>query len=146
MIIDAQNQLSDAQAVTAAAVSTNSIDLGSVGRDIGVGESLYLVVSVQTDLTHGGGGTGVDVILVDDDNGALSSPADLLTIGQLASDAVAGTRIVYRLSPDVIGTQRYLGVRYNPTGANLTGGNIDAFITKDIQAFTAYPDNITISG
>ena len=145
MILDAQNQFSDAQAVIAAAVSTNSIDLGLVAQNIGVGEVLYLVVNVATALTNGGGGTGVDVILVDDDNAALTSPADLLTIGQLSSTAAAGTRLVYKLGPDVIGTQRYYGVRYNPTGANLTGGTIDAFIVHDIDAWTAYPDAITIT-
>ena len=145
MILDAQNQFSDAQAVTIAAVSTNSIDLGLVGQNIGVGEVLYLIVNVATALTNGGGGTGVNVYLIDDDNAALSSPADLILVGQLSSTAAAGTRLVYKLSPDVIGTQRYYGVRYDPTGANLTGGTIDAFIVHDIDAWTAYPDAITIT-
>ena len=42
MYVDAQLLFSDAQAVTAAAASTNSIDLGAV-RDIGTGEELYVV-------------------------------------------------------------------------------------------------------
>ena len=147
MILDAQNQFSDAQAVIAAAVSTNSIDLGPVlGQNIGVGEVLYLVVNVATALTNGGGGTGVNVYLIDDAAANLAAgPTDLITVGQLSSTAAAGTRLVYKLSPDVIGTKRYLGLRYDPTGANLTGGTIDAFLVKDIIAWTAYPDAITIT-
>ena len=146
MILDAQNLFSDGQAVTVAAVSTNSIDLGpALGQNLGVGENIYLVVSVAVALTNGGGGTGVDVYLMDDSDAALATtPANLIVVGQLSSTAAAGTRLVFRLQPDLIGTQRFLGLNYDPTGANLTGGNIDAFLTKDIAAFTPYADNIFI--
>ena len=46
-ILDAQLQLSAAQAVTASAVSTNTIDLGT-SRDIGTGTKLFAVVGVDT--------------------------------------------------------------------------------------------------
>ena len=45
MILDNFLQVSTAQAVTATAVSTNSIDLGLPLRDMGVGKSLRCVIS-----------------------------------------------------------------------------------------------------
>jgi len=145
MILDEQNLFSDAQAVTVQAVSTNSVDLGLAGQNIGVGEVLYLVVSVETALTNGGAGTTVDFELVNATNAALTAGLVVIqTMGSVISTAAAGTRVVVKLPPDGV-TLRYLGVRYTPNGAALTGGAFDAFLTKDIAAFTAYADNITIT-
>ena len=44
MILDAQNQFSSAQALTATADSTNVIDLG-VAREIGVGEPMCVLIN-----------------------------------------------------------------------------------------------------
>lgn len=46
MILDAQNQLSDSQALTATAISTNVIDLSS-DRSIGSGEPMAVVFNVE---------------------------------------------------------------------------------------------------
>src|SRR3990172_6375049 len=141
MILDAHNQFSDAQAVTADTISTNVIDLGSAGQNIGVGEDIYLVVSIQT--TIAGPGDTLDVILVTDDNAGIASPTAILTLGTFPAESVAGTRFVVKLPISDL-YERYLAVRFDPNGAgDLSAGNIDAFLTKDIHAFTAYPDNIT---
>src|SRR3990172_743069 len=142
MIIDAHNLFSSAQVVTADTISTNVIDLGLAGQNIGVGEDIYLVVSVQT-LLDGAGDT-LDVILVTDDNAAIASPTAILTLGTFPALSVAGTRFVVKLP--IATYERYIALRYDPNGAgDLTAGAIDAFLTKDIAAFTAYADNITIS-
>ena len=63
MRIDAQNLYSDAQAITADAASTNSIDHGS-DRNIGLGEPLSVVIIV--DVAAAGGGTLAITIQTDD--------------------------------------------------------------------------------
>ena len=65
MIMDAQLLFSDAQAITAAAGSTNTIDLGAV-RDIGTGENLYLVVTVDVAFTDGSSNSTLTVALEGD--------------------------------------------------------------------------------
>jgi hypothetical protein len=144
MILDAQLMLSDAQAVTAAAGSTNTIDLSTV-RDIGSGEPLYLVVSVQTALTDGGSNTGTTVALQGDSTTTFT-PDGTFTIGSFPQAAAAGTTIIHKLNPGSAPLQfQYIRLLYTPTGANLTGGAFDAFITKDISRYVAYANNYTIS-
>ena len=144
MLVDALLQFSDAQAVTAAAGSTNTID-SSVARDLGTGEDLYIVVSVQTALTDGGSNTGTTVALEGDSTDSFSPDAteDLFTFDQAAA---AGTVKIKKLSPGMAPlAYRYLRLKYTPAGANLTGGKFDAFITMNIDKYVAYADNVTIS-
>lgn len=144
MLVDAQLELSDSQAVTASAVSTNSIDLGLAGLDVGAGKPLYFVIGCTVAMTDAGSDSTVTVTIVDDDNGALSSAATLQTIGTFAATSAAGTRLYGVLYPDVI-NQQYLGVNYAVANGNLTTGSFDAFVTTDIDQFVAYANGYTIS-
>lgn len=144
MILDAQLQFSDAQAVTSAAASTNYVDLGAV-RDIGTGEDLYIVVSVQTTLTDGGSNTGTDVYLYGDSTTTFTPDGSQLLFSFGDGD-VAGTVKYAKLDPGSAPLQyQYIELYYDPQGANLTGGKFDAFLTKDIQKYVSYADGITIS-
>lgn len=146
MLLDKQNQFSDAQAVTSAAGSTNTIDTGvSGGRGLGVGEPLYIVVAVVTALTDGGSNTGTTVALEGDSTTTFTPDGtmDLFTFSQAAA---AGTVKIKRLSPgDAPLAYQYLRLKYTPAGASLTGGAFSAWLTNNIQSWTAYADNITIS-
>src|SRR3546814_11399807 len=53
MYLDKENEFSDAQAVTATAISENVIDLGATNtlKDIGAGEEVWLVVRTSTAAT-----------------------------------------------------------------------------------------------
>jgi hypothetical protein len=144
MILDAQLQFSDAQAVTAAAGSTNTIDLGAV-RDIGTGEDLYIVVSVQTTLTDGGSNTGTTVALEGDSTTTFTPDGtqDLFSFDQAAA---AGTVKIAKLDPGAAPLQyQYIRLKYTPSGANLTGGAFDAFLTNNIERYVKYADGFTIS-
>ena len=143
MILDAHNLFSSAQAVTVPAISTNVIDLGLAGQNIGVGENIYLVVAVQTALT--GAGITTDVTLETDSTANLATaPIVLATVGQFGAAAAAGSRFIIKL-PIKSTNKQYMGIRYTTSGAGLTGGAFDAFLTKDVDAYTSYADNITIS-
>jgi hypothetical protein len=143
MYLDRQNQFSSAQAVTAAAASTDSIDLGAI-RNLGVGEALYAVVVCTVAMTDAGSDSTLAVTLETDDNSGFSSAVTRQTIGTFAAVSAAGTRIVTRLQPDVI-NERYLRITYTPTGGSLSTGSFTAFLTHDIDAYTSYADAITIS-
>ena len=143
MYVDAQNLFSDAQAVTAAASSTNLIDLGSA-RDIGVGENLYLVCSIDVDMTDGGSDSTLAVTLETDDNEGFASATTIATVGTFAAVSVAGTRLVIKLPPDA-SYEQYIRVTYTPANGNLSTGSFTTFLTIDLQAFTPYPIGYTVS-
>lgn len=144
MILDAQNLFSDAQAITATAVSTNSVDLGLTGLDLGSGENLFIHLNVDTAFTDTGSDSTVTVTLVTDDNAALSSPTAVQTLGTFPALSAVGAAIKARIQSGLV-LERYIGLNYTVTGGNLTTGAITAAIVKDVDSVKAYADAITIS-
>jgi hypothetical protein len=142
MYVDAQLLFSDAQAVTATAASTNYIDFGAV-RNLGVGENLYIVVSCDVAMTDSGSDSTLTVALEGDSTSTFTPDytRNLFTFSALTA---AGTVKIARISPGDAELQ-YMQLKYTPANGNLTTGSFTAFITNNIQAYTSYADNITIS-
>jgi len=144
MILDAQNLFSDAQAVTAAAASTNSINLGA-NRDIGTGEDLYVFVSVDVAMTDADSNSTLTVALEGDSTTTFTPDGtqDLFTIPALSA---AGSVFYAKLNPGSAPLQyQYIQLKYTPNNGNLSTGSFTAGIVKDIQKFKAYADNSKIS-
>ena len=149
MILDSQNIYSDSQAVTASAGSTNQIDhgplaSGNLGRDLGTGQRLYLVVSVTVAFTDAGSDSTVTASLQVDDNAAFASPTTAVTLPVFAALSAAGSTKVGALPPFDVDEQ-FSRVFYTVANGNLTTGSFDAFLVQDIQRFKAYADAVTIS-
>ena len=145
MILDFEQVFSDEQAVTSAAGSTHTLDMGVAGRDIGTGDNLYVVVQVHTALTDGGSNTSTAVALEGDSTTSFS-PDGTRTLFSFPQAAAAGTVRIARLQPGGDPEQyQYLRLKYTPAGADLTGGKFNAFLVHDIQKYTSFADNITIS-
>jgi hypothetical protein len=142
MLVDAQLLFSDAQAVTADAGSTNTIDLSAV-RDAGVGEPLYVVVTVDTALTDASSNSTCTVAL-EGDSTTTFTPDYTRNLFTFAALTAAGTVKYARLGPDDLNL-RYARLKYTMANGDLTTGAFTAFITNNIQAYTSYADNITIS-
>ena len=143
MILDANLLFSDAQAVTATAASTNYIDVG-LPRNIGVGEPLYVVTTVDVALTDSGSDSTVAVTLEGDSTTTFTPDASqaLYTIPALAA---AGSVYIARINPGLAGDYRYMQLKYTVSGGDLTTGSFTSFITKDIQAYKSYAKGYTIS-
>jgi hypothetical protein len=145
MILDSQNQFSDAQALTgtSAVASTNIIDLGS-DRNIGIGEPLAVVVTV--DVTAGGTTPSLVIAVQADDNSGFSSAGTVFTAPSLAAAAlVAGAKFVYLLPADT-STERYIRLSYTQSGTSPTV-TVTAFLqpASAVQNEGYFPDSITIS-
>lgn len=142
MILDAQNEFSDGQAVTSTAISTNVIDLGATNtlQDIGAGEPVYLVVLTRTAATDSGSDATLAVTLESDSTANLATSATVhYTTGTLAFAAFSPAGTVLAAVRLPIGSyERYLGVRYTVASGPLTAGNFDAFLTKDYGKFLSY--------
>lgn len=152
MILDTLLEFSDAQAVTATAISTNVVDLGPVTdnvlRDIGTGEEVYLVVMTETAATDTGSDATLTVTLESDSTADLATSATVhYSSGALAFAAFspAGTRLVAVRLP-AGSYERYLGVRYTVAAGPLTAGTFNAFLTHDAQLYRAYADRQPIDG
>lgn len=131
MLLDAQNQFSDAQAITADAVGTNSIDLAVV-RAMGNGEPLAVlfIVDVAADQTSGDEDYTFDVEVAT--NAAQSTGRQLLgrrvyesgTPDAPAQDAdllIAGYKFTIPIPPaNISDSARYLGIRCDVTGTSPT--------------------------
>lgn len=143
MLLDAQLQFSAAQALTATAVSTNVIDLGSV-RQIGVGEQLSIVLAaiVAADFTTGNETYQIDIQT--DDNSSFSSATTLRSTVITAADLALGA--VNVLSCPRRNMERYLRLNYTLGGTTPTV-TLSAWLqpTNMIPSTTDYPDAITIS-
>lgn len=144
MLLDKQNLFADKQAVTAQAISTNVMDLGKAGLNIGVGEPIYLNALVTTTLDDSGDDSTLTVELVTDDNESMSSPTVIQTLGTFAANAAAGTKMSCAIPSSNL-YERYIAVRFTPTGGSLSAGNVSAFLSKDQDATKAYADNRTIT-
>ena len=145
MITDALLRLSADQAVTASAVSTNTIDLSQI-RDIGEGKPLYMVFTItETFATL----TSLAFNVVTDDNASLSSPAVINTVSvTLASGGLAaGQQHVLQIPPAIASIgERYLGATYTVGGSSATAGKITADIVTNIQdGKKFYPSGFSVA-
>lgn len=131
MITDKLLRVSEAQAVTTTAVSTDTVDL-SVNRDIGEGEALYMNFAVGTAFA-GGTSTAFEVIVAD--NAALSSNVQVVgSSGPVLTAALtAGSMFAVRINPLIGSTgKRYFGARYTVVGTN-SAGTVTADVVHSIQ-------------
>ena len=129
MITDSLLRVSEDQALTTTAVSTNTIDL-SVARDMGEGTTLYMNFAITEALANG---TSVTFEVITSASANLGSPT---VIGSSAAIVTAsltlGKNIVVRLNPDIAGKgQRYLGARYTVAGT-FNAGKVTADIVETI--------------
>lgn len=144
MYVDALTLFSDAQAITAAAASTNYMDLGAV-RDIGTGQPLYLVVSCDVAMTDSGSDSTL-AVAIEGDSTTTFTPDATETVITFPATSAAGTVKFARLNPGSgpLG-YRYIQLKYTPANGNLTTGSFTAFLTTDIEKYVSYADNVTIS-
>ena len=129
MITDSLLRVSEDQAVTTTAVSTNTVDLG-VARDMGEGTTLYMNFAVTEALANG---TSVTFEVITSASANLGTPT---VIGSSAAIVTAsltlGKNIVVTLNPDIAGKgQRYLGARYTVAGT-FNAGKVTADIVETI--------------
>lgn len=145
MIMDKLLLLSNAQAVTSTAASTDVIDMG-VTQNIYPGGELEVYAVVTTAFTAAGAATMVVTFEGSVDNSAWTVMAQSPAIA--VASLVAGARIVQWSVPGMVAGQsmpRYFRLQYTIATGPMTAGNLTAGINLDVQLDRAYPPGITIS-
>lgn len=132
MILDTQEQFSDAQAVTTVgdAVSTNVYDTGAAA-DVGIGEDIYVYCKTKALFTSAGAGT-LQVVLQDSADNTTFADVQALTPARAMATLTANTDLVRARLP--IGLRRYIRLAYRVGTAAMTAGTVDAFLSLDVQA------------
>lgn len=130
MITDKLLRVSEDQALTTTAVSTNTIDL-SIARDMGEGHNLFMNFAVTTALA---GGTSVKFEVISSASADLSSPTVIGSSDAVVSASlVAGYNTAVRINPQIASKgQRYLGARYTIVGT-YTSGAVTADVVETVQ-------------
>lgn len=142
-IIDKFLQISNAQVITATAVSTDVIDAGAtknaaIGRDLGGGTQLFLEVTVGATFTAGGAGTLTIALQDSADN---SSFADVLTTPALAlASLTVGARFYIPLPAKM---RRYIRANYTVATGPMLTGTLCAQIVDGMTVERAYPDSLS---
>lgn len=132
------------QAVTATAVSTNSLDTnpntlgGNQPNDIGRGEGLEIAISVLVAATAAGAAT-VNFEYVQADDAALTTNVEtIVQTGPIGKAALTvGALIPLHLDRAApLAPRRYTGVRYTVGTGPLTAGTFTAAIVKNVADIT----------
>ena len=156
MILDSLLEFADATALSTSATGLalvgNVIDLGappsgSVYRDIGSADPLYLVINIDTAVTSAGSAT-VSFVLASDAQAAIavdgSASQHFATAAIAKASLIAGYSVAVIQLPRDGGVpyERYLGILQNVGTAALTAGKFNAFLTSTPAVWKAYTDGV----
>ena len=134
MYVDENLQVSDAQALTATALSTSSVDLGVAGRDPGPGKQIYAIITIDTSAATADAAKTVTFSVVTDSTADLATSATTV----LATAALTGAVLTAGRAPIVIPVplgivDRYIGVYYT-LSATFTSFTVSAMFGFDYQS------------
>jgi hypothetical protein len=148
MILDERTEFADAAAIALAIgnakmPNSDEIDLGAVPtlRAIDVSSQMYLVLSVDTAFV--GATATIQLELASDStaNLATSRTTHINTGAIPVASFSTGAMFIYALPPGA-NFERYLGLWMTVATANVTAGNLSAYLTMTPPVATIYPDAI----
>jgi len=140
-IVDNNLYMSDAQAVTATASSTRSLDMATATRNVGGGQSIELVIQVATTVAASGGASNVTFSL-DDSADNTSFAVVVATMAIPKATLVAGYEALRIRLP--LGLRRYIQVSYTVDTNNLTAGAFNAYLVLDRHDNVARPSGFSV--
>jgi hypothetical protein len=150
MILDKENQLADAQALSATGYTTNTVDGGTASPvgDAGSGEPMALLFTVTTAADLASGDETYQFQIVQSANANLSSH-DVLSQTDTSlitkTVLVAGYQVIMPIPPGLV-TKRYLGGRV-VLGGTTPSISVSCYLVplSLINKYKAYAKNYTIS-
>ena len=148
-MIDDANTFSDGQdpAVAAAGNIISTRQLSRLAGDnlttnLGAGKPVYLVVQVETAITHAAGAT-LQITLESASDAALTvvptvhMDSGAIDLTAVPANAAQGFR--WFAAPLPAGQyQEFIGLRFAAGVANVTGGGIDAFLVDTLETWQPY--------
>lgn len=140
MMLDAQLVLSDAQAVTTTANSTNVFDIGENKGVLGAGESIEFGVIVTEAFA---GLTDLTIQVVGSDAENLSSPEIIDGSSAILLASLTAGKRVFAGKVNLSGKHRYYGIKYVVNGT-ATGGKVTSYFNLDQYEHNTYPSGFEV--
>ncbi|MFZ2972238.1 MAG: Bbp16 family capsid cement protein [Ferribacterium limneticum] len=140
MIIDKLLQVSNEQAVTASAASTDVIDFGQANPNSGLNNNVTMAITTDEAATASGSATVTFSIQDSADNSTFADVA--VTAAVAKSTLVSGYQI---LIPMPTKLRRYVRVYYTVATGPLTAGKFSAQVVTGVQQNIAQPDAASIA-
>lgn len=140
MFIDKLLQVSNEQAVTASAASTDVIDFRQANPDIGMSDITSMVITVDESANAAGAATVTLSVQDSADNSSFADVAVTAAIGK--ATLVAGYQHVIPMPTKL---RRYCRVYYTVGTGPLTAGKFSAQIVTGIQQNVPKPDSSRIA-
>ena len=150
MILDKQTKFSDAQAVTATAISTNVLDLRNGATPALVDEGMsgpetWLVAQATSAFTAAGAATVVITVESSTTADLATSPTVHFTSAPIPVASLIAGFTAMRLQLPSGDYKRYLGLRFTVATGPFTAGAVTAFLTPDIQRNLTYPTGFSVA-
>lgn len=154
MIHDKRTEFADAVSVAGSAGTAligSQID-SAVVRDLGNGKTVFLVITVDTEIITGGSAGTIQFQLVSDASASIAVDGSatvhyasrlFVTDDAAANDAemnAGGVPVCVALPLQGPAYERYLGILAVIATTTVTAGKINAFLTLDPYGWKAYPD------
>ena len=140
MIIDKLLQVSDAQAVTASAASTDVIDFGQANPNSGINQITSLAITVDETATAAGAATVTFSVQDSADNSSFADVAVTAATGKAALPA--GAQVLIQMP---VVHRRYVRAYYTVASGPLTAGKFSAQVVTGIQQNVPKPDSARIA-
>lgn len=140
MFIDKFLQVSNEQAVTASAASTDVIDFGQANPNSGMTDQLTMAITVDEAAAAAGAATVTFAVQDSADNSSWADVAVSAAIGK--ASLPLGAQV---LVPMPLQHRRYVRVNYTVGTGPLTAGKFSAQVVTGVQANRAYPDSPRIA-
>lgn len=140
MFIDKTLQVSNEQAVTASAASTDVIDFGQANPDLGITDQCSMVITTDEAATASGSATVTFSVQDSADNSTFADVAVTAAIGK--ATMVAGYQHVIPMPTKL---RRYCRVYYAVATGPLTAGKFSAQVVTGFQQNVAKPDSSRIA-
>lgn len=127
MSLDAKVLLSNKQAITATAASTDVFDFGAAA-DFGAGGNVPMLVQVTEDFNNL---TSLTIAVQASTDAAFTSPITLVQAVVPLASLKAGYQLPIHAVPH--GQKRYMRTHYTVTGTAPTTGKVTAGVTSGVQ-------------
>lgn len=140
MYIDKLLQVSNEQAVTASAASTDVIDFGQANPNSGLNDNTSFAITVDEAAAAAGAATVTFSLHDSADNSTFADVAVTAAIGK--ASLTAGQQVLIQMPAK---HRRYVRVYYTVATGPLTAGKFSAQIVTGVQQNIAYPDSPRIA-
>jgi len=152
MLLDSQLCFSDAQALTATAVSDNVVTLVNP-RDVGIGTDIYLMIVGSGDFASAAGSATLQVAVqysADNVTYVDAALSPVMTITQLNNTDLSNEPYLFGLclprpKKGTDTTPLYIRLNYTVGTQNFTAGSVQAYLVLGRDDVVYYPRNYSVT-